>query len=110
MEKNRKRNEPPASQEAIRQRIMLALHKIEKEINLFKSKFLENTENTKNWTEMVNFICEASGRKLNKIEDNKEIQELLKASSGVKEVYFWKYFEELRVISWRTAFTTWLIH
>ena len=110
MEKTRKRNEPPASQEAVRQRIMLALHKIEKETNLFKSKFLEDSENTKNWTEMVNFICEASGRKLNKIEDNKEFEVLLKASSGVKEVNFWKYLEELRLISWRTGFTAWLIY
>ena len=31
---NRKRNEAPASQEAVRQRIMLSLHSIEKETNL----------------------------------------------------------------------------
>ena len=88
MENNRKRNEPPASQEAVRQRIMIALHKIEKETNLFKSKFLEDTENTKSWTDMMNFVCEASGRKLNRIEDKKEFEVLLIASSGVKEVNF----------------------
>ena len=47
MENNRKRDEPPASQEAVRQRIMVALYKIEKETNLFKSKFLEDTETQK---------------------------------------------------------------
>ena len=73
MENNRKRNEPPASQEAVRQRIMVALHKIEKETNLFKSKFLEDTENTKSWTDMMNFVCEAW------IEDKKEFEVLLKA-------------------------------
>ena len=88
MEKSRKRNECPASQEAVRQRIMLALHKIEKETNLFKSKFLDDTENTKNWTDMVNFICEASGKKLNKIEDCREFEDLLKAASDSKEVDF----------------------
>ena len=88
MEKSRKRNESPASQEAVRQQIMVALHKIEKETNLFKSKFLEDTENTKNWTDMVTFVCEASGRKLNKIEDYKDFEVLLKAATGSKEVDF----------------------
>ena len=95
MDKIRKRNEPPASQEAMRQRIMLALHKIEKETNLFNNKFLEETENTKNWTDMANFICEASGRKLNKIEDNKEFKALMKATSGVKEVFDSLYTKDI---------------
>ena len=84
----RKRNYYPASQEAVRQRIMLGLHTIEKETNLFEAKFLDDTEDSKNLIDIANFVCETFGTKLKKIEDCKEFRSLLKAAGSNEEVKF----------------------
>ena len=57
----------PVSSETIRRKVMMAVHAVERETEIFTERYMARVGDHENWMGMVEAVCEKSGKKVSKV-------------------------------------------